>query len=128
MRSSDTKPSDYRDNNMAANDFDLLSEDGEARRRFLKHALVVGGGLAAANLLHEYQASARAELPAATVPPVPSTLSVRLRVNGRDYPLQIDPQTTLLDALRERIGLTGSKKDAIGDSAAPVRCWQTGGA
>ena len=37
-------------------------------------------------------------------------LPIRLRVNNHDYPLQVDSQTTLLDALRERIGLTGSKK------------------
>jgi xanthine dehydrogenase YagT iron-sulfur-binding subunit len=35
---------------------------------------------------------------------------VTLRVNGTDHPLSLDVRTTLLDALRERIGLTGSKK------------------
>ena len=39
----------------------LLSEDGEARRRFLKQALIAGGGLAAANLLLSYQMSASAQ-------------------------------------------------------------------
>ena len=93
----------------------LLSEDGQARRRFLKQALLVGGGVAAANLLLEYQQPAEAapmvgaaNLSGSTT--LPSVLPIRLRVNGRDYPLQIDSQTTLLDALRERIGLTGSKK------------------
>jgi xanthine dehydrogenase YagT iron-sulfur-binding subunit len=38
----------------------------------------------------------------------PST--VRLRVNGRDHQLALDVRTTLLDALREHMGLTGSKK------------------
>jgi xanthine dehydrogenase YagT iron-sulfur-binding subunit len=38
------------------------------------------------------------------------TIPVTLRVNGKSYPLQLEPQVTLLDALRERIGLTGSKK------------------
>lgn len=33
-----------------------------------------------------------------------------LLVNGHDYPLTADPRTTLLDALREEIGLTGTKK------------------
>lgn len=32
----------------------FLTEDGEARRRFLKQALIAGGGLAAANLLLDY--------------------------------------------------------------------------
>ncbi len=35
---------------------------------------------------------------------------VTLRVNGEEYRLQIDPRATLLDALRERLGLTGTKK------------------
>lgn len=36
--------------------------------------------------------------------------SLHLDVNGRDHTLTIDPRVTLLDALRERIGLTGTKK------------------
>jgi xanthine dehydrogenase YagT iron-sulfur-binding subunit len=35
---------------------------------------------------------------------------VMLRVNGTAHPLSLDVRTTLLDALREKIGLTGSKK------------------
>ena len=35
---------------------------------------------------------------------------ITLRVNGADHPLHSDPRTTLLDALRERLHLTGSKK------------------
>ncbi len=37
-------------------------------------------------------------------------MDISLNVNGRDYRLSIDPRVTLLDALRERLGLTGSKK------------------
>jgi len=37
--------------------------------------------------------------------------SLTLRVNGKDYTLKnLDPRATLLDALRERIHLTGTKK------------------
>jgi xanthine dehydrogenase YagT iron-sulfur-binding subunit len=36
--------------------------------------------------------------------------SIRLRVNGKDYPLQIESHVTLLNTLRDRIGLTGTKK------------------
>jgi xanthine dehydrogenase YagT iron-sulfur-binding subunit len=35
---------------------------------------------------------------------------VRLTINGRRYALDVDPRTTLLDALREYFALTGSKK------------------
>jgi xanthine dehydrogenase YagT iron-sulfur-binding subunit len=41
----------------------------------------------------------------------PSTpIDVTLRVNGKDHRLSIDARTALLDALREHLGLTGSKK------------------
>jgi xanthine dehydrogenase YagT iron-sulfur-binding subunit len=36
--------------------------------------------------------------------------SVALRVNGIDYDLQIEARVSLLDALRENIGLMGTKK------------------
>jgi xanthine dehydrogenase YagT iron-sulfur-binding subunit len=39
------------------------------------------------------------------------TVSVMLRVNGQTHTLaDLDPRTTLLDALRERLKLTGTKK------------------
>jgi xanthine dehydrogenase YagT iron-sulfur-binding subunit len=39
-----------------------------------------------------------------------SPTSVALSVNGQAYRLGLDVRTTLLDALREHVGLTGSKK------------------
>nr|MDQ2831790.1 2Fe-2S iron-sulfur cluster-binding protein [Chloroflexota bacterium] len=37
-------------------------------------------------------------------------LEITLRVNGAARQLSVDTRTTLLDALRERLGLTGAKK------------------
>jgi xanthine dehydrogenase YagT iron-sulfur-binding subunit len=37
-------------------------------------------------------------------------LDFALRVNGTEHRLRVDPRTTLLDALREHLHLTGSKK------------------
>lgn len=37
-------------------------------------------------------------------------VQVTLSVNGTDHSLSLDPRVTLLDALRERVGLTGPKK------------------
>jgi isoquinoline 1-oxidoreductase subunit alpha len=34
---------------------------------------------------------------------------VRLNVNGKDYELDVDPETPLLWAIRENVGLTGTK-------------------
>jgi xanthine dehydrogenase YagT iron-sulfur-binding subunit len=39
-----------------------------------------------------------------------ATVEVTLRVNGTDHQLAIEPRVTLLDALREYLGLFGTKK------------------
>jgi xanthine dehydrogenase YagT iron-sulfur-binding subunit len=38
------------------------------------------------------------------------TREVTLRINRQDYALSLDPRTTLLDAIRDHAGLTGTKK------------------
>jgi xanthine dehydrogenase YagT iron-sulfur-binding subunit len=52
--------------------------------------------------------SGRAPPPATTAPP--PTIPVSLRVNGTDRAAELDTRTTLLDALREHLHLTGAKK------------------
>jgi xanthine dehydrogenase YagT iron-sulfur-binding subunit len=39
-----------------------------------------------------------------------SDVDMALRVNGTEHELTVDARTTLLDALREQLGLTGTKK------------------
>jgi xanthine dehydrogenase YagT iron-sulfur-binding subunit len=48
-------------------------------------------------------------LPTNTAHPL-QLLTVALRVNGKEYTLELDSRVTLLDALREHLALTGSKK------------------
>jgi xanthine dehydrogenase YagT iron-sulfur-binding subunit len=43
-------------------------------------------------------------------PDEPATLSVSLTVNGRPRTIAVEPRTTLLDALRETLALSGTKK------------------
>jgi xanthine dehydrogenase YagT iron-sulfur-binding subunit len=43
-------------------------------------------------------------------PPGSATIPVNLHINGQERRLQLDPRTSLLDALREEMGLTGTKK------------------
>jgi xanthine dehydrogenase YagT iron-sulfur-binding subunit len=40
----------------------------------------------------------------------PAPITITLRVNGEDQKLTVAPWTTLLDALRDRLNLTGTKK------------------
>jgi xanthine dehydrogenase YagT iron-sulfur-binding subunit len=51
-----------------------------------------------------------AEEPVAKSGPDPNAIPVSLDVNGRVHELRLDPRTTLLDALREHLDLTGTKK------------------
>lgn len=76
------------------------------RRDFLIASAATGGAAAAGTLLTAGDAEAAKQAP----PPASGDVSVRLHVNGADHQLMLDPRTTLLDALRERLHLTGSKK------------------
>src|ERR1700761_8707846 len=42
--------------------------------------------------------------------PADTRVDVLLRVNGSDRPVRLDSRVTLLDALRDELGLTGTKK------------------
>jgi len=68
-----------------------------------REALETGVASAALFSVGVPQIADAAEAPMATVP-------VQLQVNGQSHDLNLDPRTTLLDALREHLALTGSKK------------------
>ena len=71
--------------------------------------LGVGVALAAGPLVGE--AAAAAIAPLAARPALPGqAIALRTTVNGRPVDLDIDARTSLLDLLRERLGLTGAKK------------------
>lgn len=86
-----------------------LSNAGAARRRFLIETGVLTTGVAAAPCIAATTTEARTAA-APTRAGDEQVVRVRLNVNGRDYDLALDPRTTLLDALREHIGLIGTKK------------------
>lgn len=82
---------------------------GQTRRQFVTQVTVAGTGLAAAPLLvQSIYGAERAVMPRG--PTGSETMPVKLRVNGTVRALQLDPRVTLLDALREHLDLTGSKK------------------
>jgi xanthine dehydrogenase YagT iron-sulfur-binding subunit len=67
----------------------------------------MAGGVGAASLATVAQAKAQA---AAQIAAPPAMMPVRLSVNGHVHDVTLDSRTTLLDALREHLRLTGSKK------------------
>jgi len=77
-----------------------------SRRGFLKG---VGAGTAATALLspvalREAQAAANGGVLG------PDEIPITLRINGRNRQLRVEPRVTLLDALRNRLDVTGPKK------------------
>jgi xanthine dehydrogenase YagT iron-sulfur-binding subunit len=75
-----------------------------SRRTVLKAGVVVTTAVAAPLPLSTAEAEAAAPAPAA------GTVPVSLSVNGVVHERVLEPRVTLLDALREHIGLTGTKK------------------
>lgn len=75
-----------------------------SRRTFLHHS--TAGSLAVAGGVAELAPAAEPH----PAPPRPGMVQVTLEVNGRKHALVIEPRVTLLDALRECLGLTGTKK------------------
>jgi xanthine dehydrogenase YagT iron-sulfur-binding subunit len=78
------------------------------RRAWVTTCLVVGFGLALLGNCGD-PTDPEASAAPATPPPV-QEVDIVLDVNGTRYPLRVEPRVSLLDALRERLGLTGTKK------------------
>jgi xanthine dehydrogenase YagT iron-sulfur-binding subunit len=76
------------------------------RRELLELAAVSGAALVGGQLMPQSISPAAAQ----AGQPAPAPLDLVLRVNGAEHRLALDPRTTLLDALREHLHLTGSKK------------------
>src|SRR4029078_6904417 len=81
----------------------------ETRRRFIKQ---MAGTSAALAIGPHFVGSASLDQVTSTTTPGATTdlLKVNLKINGKSHALDVDPRVTLLDALRERLQLTGSKK------------------
>src|SRR5215212_3134205 len=91
-----------------------LSDVGQARRTFLGQTLAGGMGLFALMLLEKEQAlAALGTEPGAVfaaLPALENPVRVAFKVNGAAKTLEVDSRMVLLDALRERLELTGTKK------------------
>ncbi|NEQ29149.1 MAG: 2Fe-2S iron-sulfur cluster binding domain-containing protein [Microcoleus sp. SIO2G3] len=79
------------------------------RRRFGQVMIASTAAAALGNLANKIAQNSPRRLPADPALES-STVDVMLRVNGKDQSLKIEPRVTLLDALREYVGFTGTKK------------------
>ncbi|MEJ0018524.1 MAG: (2Fe-2S)-binding protein [Acetobacteraceae bacterium] len=78
-------------------------------RRIVLGGTVTGLAIRPGYSYADYTAPAAAPATSPTVP-AEDRLDLALQVNGRRLELALDPRTSLLDALREHAGLTGTKK------------------
>jgi xanthine dehydrogenase YagT iron-sulfur-binding subunit len=83
-------------------------------RNWLTRRRMLEGGTAMTLLLASGATSrTQAPQPSPLSPESPDgipSMPLKLKINAAEYPLELDPRTTLLDAMREHLGLTGSKK------------------
>jgi xanthine dehydrogenase YagT iron-sulfur-binding subunit len=88
------------------------TEFGVSRRSFLSRLGIAGAAAAAGPALTIAQAASRESTSTTEIAEetIEGSVPIVLRVNGERYRVQLDPRTTLLDALRETIRLTGTKK------------------
>ena len=91
-------------------DLPEIVSQGIKRRHFLKLLTITGGGFLAAQLLDSHSLLAQAPVETAAPAGLENAVKVSMRINGAGKSLEVDSRMTLLDALRERLGLTGSKK------------------
>ncbi|MFL6194606.1 MAG: 2Fe-2S iron-sulfur cluster-binding protein [Thermoanaerobaculia bacterium] len=95
-------------------DGDDPPRDGFSRRDFLRGGAIAGAlgsaGLLAGELVEAKGGPHGAKTEAGVEVWGPGPVPVRLRINGKSYDLKLEPRTTLLDALREELELTGAKR------------------
>ncbi len=91
---------------------DESSGSGFSRRSFLRGgaAASLSGGLAAGLLPESAKAARRAAEAEDVVTVGPGGVEVELEVNGELRRLEVEPRVTLLDGLRDRLGVTGPKR------------------
>jgi xanthine dehydrogenase YagT iron-sulfur-binding subunit len=73
------------------------------RRTFVGASIAVGGAVAATSLASGCSTDE-------AHPEQQQTVQVSMRINGKAQDVTVDTRTSLLDMLRERVGLTGTKK------------------
>ncbi|MFN7920662.1 MAG: (2Fe-2S)-binding protein [Bryobacteraceae bacterium] len=76
------------------------SQKGFSRRGFLHGAGVAGGVLGSGVLEQEAQAR----------PVISGETAITLNINGKPTKVTVEPRTTLCDALRDRLEITGAKR------------------
>jgi xanthine dehydrogenase YagT iron-sulfur-binding subunit len=88
-------------------------EEGSSRRQFIRRLAALSAGLTVATPLARGVAVPEESIPKSAPTNkgrAPGLTEIKLQVNGNAETLAVDSRVTLLDALRDRLELTGTKK------------------
>ena len=99
--------------------------NGITRRGFLKGAGLTAAGTALLDGVHAFNAEATPVANHGVTVLGPGPVPVRLNVNGKEHTIEMEPRTTLADALRIQMGMTGTKISAIGGHAQAAQSGST---
>jgi xanthine dehydrogenase YagT iron-sulfur-binding subunit len=88
----------------------LMFGSPATRRQFLKQIAGTSAAVTLGPALLRFGNAEGQTLPATTAAADGAAIPFRLKINGTEHQVSLDPRTTLLDALREHLDLTGSKK------------------
>jgi xanthine dehydrogenase YagT iron-sulfur-binding subunit len=103
--------------------------NGKRRGVFTRRGFLKGAGVTAVGtVLADSGLTALAEHQADQGPKVlgPGATNVTLKINGQDKPLSIEPRTTLADALRDHLDMTGTKIVCDRGSCSACTVWLDG--
>ena len=82
---------------------------GISRRGFLKGAGMTAAGTALLEGVQTLRAEMAPEAASGAHELGPGPVPMQLHVNGKEHTVQLEPRTTLADALRNHLGMTGTK-------------------
>jgi xanthine dehydrogenase YagT iron-sulfur-binding subunit len=88
-------------------------QPGSSRRQFISRLAAISAGITVAAPLARSATTTEGTALGGQSPgqnPDGSLVEISLKLNGRPQKLKVDPRVTLLDAIRDRLDLTGTKK------------------
>ncbi len=100
-------------NDSSSSDQPPDAQAGSSRRQFISRLAAISAGLSVAAPLARSATTTEGNALEGKSPKKGTEedlVEINFKVNGRHQKLEVDPRVTLLDAIRDRLGLTGTKK------------------
>jgi xanthine dehydrogenase YagT iron-sulfur-binding subunit len=100
-------------NDSSSSDLPPDAQAGSSRRQFISRLAAISAGLSVAAPLARSATTTEGNALEGKSPKKDTEedlVEINFKVNGRHQKLEVDPRVTLLDAIRDRLGLTGTKK------------------